>query len=75
MKVKHVIAPTASTLVAITEDGELWERSRDEGRDDGRGGAVYKWRRMPGPHDDHDPAIEAQLDQIRRTLHEAKKAK
>jgi hypothetical protein len=71
-RITQFCTPTAGTIVALDEDGQLWQRDADNTRNGPRGTTLYRWSRILGPHDDADPLLEAQVDQFRAALQAAK---
>lgn len=74
-KIVAFCTPQADVIVALDSEGQLWQRERDSSAGASPSpytGPRYRWLRIAGPQDATDPAVEAQVEGLRRALYAAK---
>jgi hypothetical protein len=71
-KIIQIQTPSAGVIVALDGDGGLWQREADNNKFGPRGTTVYRWVKIPGPDEQFDVAVEAQVEAFRAALLAAK---
>lgn len=69
--------PHADTIIALDNEGSLWERVRDQAQYAGVPTARprYLWRKIQGPLQEFDPEVEEQVERFRAALMAARPKK